>query len=60
MGCISKWAIELEALNIDFSPRKAIKSQALADLWPNGQKSNNPHQIPSSIIGRCTSIDHSS
>jgi hypothetical protein len=36
MGHISKWAIELEALNIDFSPWKAIKSQALADLWPNG------------------------
>jgi hypothetical protein len=31
-GCISKWTVELEALNIDFSPRKAIKSQALADF----------------------------
>jgi hypothetical protein len=31
-GCISKWAVELGALNIDFSPRKAIKSQALADF----------------------------
>jgi hypothetical protein len=29
---ISKWAVELRALNIDFSPRKAIKSQALADF----------------------------
>jgi hypothetical protein len=26
------WAIELRALNIDFTPRKAIKSQALADF----------------------------
>jgi hypothetical protein len=25
-GRISKWAVELEALNIDFTPRKAIKS----------------------------------
>jgi diketogulonate reductase-like aldo/keto reductase len=25
-GRISKWAVELRALNIDFSPRKAIKS----------------------------------
>jgi hypothetical protein len=25
-GLISKWAVELRALNIDFSPRKAIKS----------------------------------
>ena len=30
--CISKWAVELGALNIDFTPRKAIKSQALADF----------------------------
>ena len=31
-GHISKWAIELGALNIDFTPRKTIKSQALADF----------------------------
>jgi ribonuclease HI len=31
-GRISKWAVELRALNINFAPRKAIKSQALADL----------------------------
>jgi hypothetical protein len=31
-GRILKWAVELRALNIDFSPRKAIKSQALADF----------------------------
>jgi hypothetical protein len=29
---ISKWAIEIGALNIDFTPRKAIKSQALPDF----------------------------
>jgi hypothetical protein len=29
---ISKWAVELRALNIDFTPRKAIKSQALTDF----------------------------
>jgi hypothetical protein len=29
---ISKWAVELRALNIDFTPCKAIKSQALADF----------------------------
>jgi hypothetical protein len=28
----SKWAIELGALNVDFTPQKAIKSQALADF----------------------------
>jgi hypothetical protein len=31
-GRISKWAVELRALNIDFTPRKAIKSQALTDF----------------------------
>ena len=31
-GHISKWAVELGALNIYFTPRKAIKSQALADF----------------------------
>jgi hypothetical protein len=28
-GCITKWVVELGALNIDFTPCKAIKSQAL-------------------------------
>jgi hypothetical protein len=32
IGRISKWAVELGALNVDFTPRKAIKSQALADF----------------------------
>jgi hypothetical protein len=31
-GRISKWAVEFGALNIDFTPRRAIKSQALADF----------------------------
>ena len=29
---ISKWAVELGALNLDFKPRIAIKSQALSDF----------------------------
>jgi hypothetical protein len=32
MGRISKWAVELGALNVDFTPWKAIKSQALDDF----------------------------
>jgi hypothetical protein len=32
IGCISKWAVELRALNINFAPQKAIKSQALIDF----------------------------
>jgi hypothetical protein len=31
-GHISKWAVELSALNVDFTPHEAIKSQALADF----------------------------
>jgi hypothetical protein len=31
-GRISKWAVELRSLNIQFTPRKAIKSQALVDF----------------------------
>jgi hypothetical protein len=29
---ISKWAVELGALNINFKPHTAIKSQALVDF----------------------------
>jgi hypothetical protein len=31
-GCISKWAVELGALHISFTPCKAIKFQALTDF----------------------------
>jgi hypothetical protein len=31
-GRISKWAVELGSFNINFTPCKAIKSQALADF----------------------------
>ena len=31
-GCISKWAVELGALEIKFQPKTAIKSQALVDF----------------------------
>jgi hypothetical protein len=39
-GCISKWAVELGALTLDFKPRTAIKSQALVDFmaeWRENQ-----------------------
>jgi hypothetical protein len=32
MGRISKWAVELGSLSIDFKPRTAIKSQALVNF----------------------------
>ena len=31
-GRISKWAVQLGALSLDFKPRTAIKSQALVDF----------------------------
>jgi hypothetical protein len=34
-GRISKWAVKLGALTIDFKPRTTIKSQALVDSWRN-------------------------
>jgi hypothetical protein len=37
-GRISKWAVELGALTIDFKPRTTIKSQALATSWRSGGK----------------------
>jgi hypothetical protein len=39
-SCISKWAVELGALTLDFKPRTAIKSQALVDFmaeWRENQ-----------------------
>jgi hypothetical protein len=40
-GRISKWAVELGALTLDFKPRKTIKSQALVDFmveWQENQE----------------------
>jgi hypothetical protein len=39
---ISKWAIELGALNIDFKPRIAIKSQALVDFMAEWRENQLP------------------
>jgi hypothetical protein len=45
MGCISKWAMELGALSIDFKPRTAIKSQALVDFMAEWRE----NQIPTPV-----------
>jgi hypothetical protein len=58
-GRISKWAVELRALNIDFTPRKVVKSQALADFVAEWMEIQQPTLDKSSIIGRCTLMDHS-
>jgi ribonuclease HI len=41
-GCISKWAVELGALSIDFKPRTAIKSQALVDFMAEWRENQVP------------------
>jgi hypothetical protein len=41
-GRISKWAVELSALNIDFKPRTAIKSQALVDFMAEWRENQLP------------------
>jgi type IV secretory pathway VirB6-like protein len=40
-GRISKWAVELGTLNIDFKPRTAIKSQALVDFMAGKSATNS-------------------
>jgi ribonuclease HI len=44
-GCISKWAVELGALSIDFKPRTAIKSQALVDFMAEWRKNQVPTPV---------------
>jgi hypothetical protein len=45
-GRISKWAVELGALNIDFQPRTAIKSQALVDFMAEWRENQLPTERP--------------
>jgi hypothetical protein len=43
-GCIFKWAVKLGVPNIEFTPCKAIKSQALTDFiaeWTEIQQPTN-------------------
>jgi hypothetical protein len=42
IGRISKWAVELSALNIDFKPRTAIKSQALVNFMAEWREKQLP------------------
>jgi hypothetical protein len=41
-GRISKWAVELGALTIDFKPRTSIKSQALVDFMAEWRENQLP------------------
>jgi hypothetical protein len=42
IGRISKWAVELSTLNIDFKPRTAIKSQALVNFMVEWREKQLP------------------
>jgi ribonuclease HI len=42
IGRICKWAVELSALNIDFKPHTAIKSQALVDFMAEWRENQLP------------------
>jgi hypothetical protein len=44
-GRISKWAVELGALSIDFKPLTAIKSQALADFMAEWRETQIPTPV---------------
>jgi hypothetical protein len=44
-GRISKWAVELDSLNIDFKPRTTIKSQALVDFMAEWRENQLPTPI---------------
>ena len=48
---ISKWAVELGALEINFKPKTAIKSQALVSSWLNGGKTKFQHPRTFQSIG---------
>jgi hypothetical protein len=41
-GRMSKWAVELGTLNIDFKPRTTIKSQALVDFMAEWRENQLP------------------
>jgi ribonuclease HI len=44
-GRISKWTVKLSALNIDFKPRTAIKSQALVNFMAEWRENQLPTPI---------------
>jgi hypothetical protein len=51
-GRISKWAVELGTLNIDFKPRTAIKSQALVDFMAEWRENQlpTPTELPENWV----------
>jgi hypothetical protein len=54
---ISKWAVELGALSIDFKPYTAIKSQALVDFIAEWRENQIPTPVDKPGTGPCISMD---
>ena len=52
-GRVAKWAIEIASHDIQYEPRTAIKSQALADFLVDWAKLNTRHPLQDRIIGGC-------
>jgi hypothetical protein len=55
-GRISKWVVELNALNIDFKPHTDIKSQALVDFMAEWRENQLPTSTerPEHLLRRIT------
>ena len=45
-GQVAKWAVEIGVHNIKYEPRKAIKSQALADFIADWEEAQQPEKLP--------------
>ena len=45
-GRVAKWAVEIGVHNIKYEPRKAIKSQALADFIADWDEAQQPEKLP--------------
>jgi hypothetical protein len=62
IGRISKWAVELGALTLDFKPRTAIKSQALVDFMADGRENqleaptNRPEHCSCTLMAHSCSV----
>ncbi|GKB27125.1 reverse transcriptase domain-containing protein [Tanacetum coccineum] len=49
-GRLDKWGIELEAYDIKYAPRSAIKGQILADLLADTMAKDNSTQVKAGLI----------
>jgi hypothetical protein len=59
-GHISKWAVELGALSIDFKPGTTIKSQALVNFMAEWRENQVPTPVDNQSTGPCILMGPSS